>query len=143
MDRRSILAWLAGAPLMAQTRTRLDQIGTAATPAAKVVVIPPNSIWPVQAEIAEGLVLEQISGAWKLKATSSGTQTSERRDDWVAAAAQTAFTLSLPSVGEPDVFRNGLIQRPGSDYSYDPPNRKVTFAAALTAGDYVTARYRG
>jgi hypothetical protein len=108
-----------------------------------VVVIPPNSIWPVQAEVGEGLVLEQVSGAWKLKAPGTGSQTTERRDDWVAAAGQTTVTLSQTASGEPDIYRNGLLQRPGPDYSYDPPTRKITFAAALTAGDYLTARYRG
>jgi len=143
ITRRFLFSLLPAGFLSAQTRTRVDQIGAAAVPAGKVMVIPPNSYWAVLANIGDNLVLEQVSGTWTLRALSSATPATERRDDWVAASAQTAFTLSLASTGEPDVYRNGLLQRPGADYSYDPPTRKVTFSAPLTSGDYVTARYRG
>ncbi len=109
------------------------------------------SIWFPSLMLAIGVVMMGLAGS-SMQSTTAGPD----RLDFTAAEGQTAFpTSNVSPKPNVQVFRNGLLQRPGpapfdytQQYIQNGTRIRITFNSPVTgmplipsAGDYVTLFY--
>ena len=127
----------------AQTPTTPTRITDAA------VAPPPTSFTAIWVVTPTGKVLVQPDASIRINLTANpptisaaGLLAIEKLDQFVAASGQSAFPLTSAPDGSPvKVYRNGLLQWKGADYSL--AGQVVTFlpAQSVGPGDYIQVLY--
>lgn len=119
----------------AQTRVKPTQIQGASSVSGMVLVWD-SSGQPWLATIAAPLVLTVENGAAKLSVSSATTR--EVIDEALTPGATSTLQYA-PTTGTVRLYRNGLRQRVGADYTIS--GQTITWTAAPQADDVLAADY--
>ena len=107
--------------LVAQTSVRLSMLSGPAGPGGVIVLAPNGQV--TFATIGTGLVLDRGAGGYVLRAQSANRAVGAK----LSLQSDGAYLLPQPAVPATlEVFRNGVRQSAGDDYTFDSATRKIT-----------------